>query len=478
VTGLSNGNTGNTYEYDENGNMTCRVEDGKTYIQAYNAENRMSSALLVSGDCDNHGSFIAGWGFTYDGDGNRVKQVYTDGSGSLTTYYFAGGAYEVRSDGTTLKYYAFAGQTIAMRSCTGGTCSAPDYFLTDHLGSVVAVTDASGALISQQRYLPFGQVRTDMGTVSQTDFGYTFQRNMDAQGNQYSLGLMDYRARFYSPSLGRFTQPDTLVPGAGNSQGLDRYMYVFNNPLSYNDPSGHLPRMCRDDERRDRKGNCVPDDATPSVSIIQDLPINDEDIEGVQWFGGTQNAYSLAEEENDIYKYCHYFHCGLDILAPYGTSVTAGVYGQVIYAGCNAKNHEGPCKVQIQVGDYVITYGHLSGIPNVVTNDFVNPNTLLGGVGSNSKSSSNPNFPDPSVGFAHLHLEIRGPRGWAGPSVNPLLFMGEKDIATLVNVAEHQTSYTDMAVFHGKDTLYQYPPPVYLMPNQIWRTTEDISYFP
>jgi hypothetical protein len=54
--------------------------------------------------------------------------------------------------------------------------------------------------------------------VTQTDFGYTGQRNLDAQDNQYSLGLMDYRAGFYSVSLGRFTQPDTIVPGAGNPQ--------------------------------------------------------------------------------------------------------------------------------------------------------------------------------------------------------------------------------------------------------------------
>jgi len=37
------------------------------------------------------------------------------------------------------------------------------YMLTDHLGSVVAVTDADGVLESEQRYLPFGQVRTDVG---------------------------------------------------------------------------------------------------------------------------------------------------------------------------------------------------------------------------------------------------------------------------------------------------------------------------
>jgi hypothetical protein len=157
----------------------------------------MSTVLLVSGTCADNGTLLAGWAFTYDGDGSRVKQVYTDGTSTLTTYYYAGGAYEVRDDGTTgtvWKYYAFAGMTVAVNDGSG-----LQYLLTDHLGSIVAVTDASGALLSEQRYLPFGQVRTDAGTITQTDFGYTGQRSLDAQENGYSLGLMDYKARFYDP---------------------------------------------------------------------------------------------------------------------------------------------------------------------------------------------------------------------------------------------------------------------------------------
>jgi len=101
------------------------------------------------------------------------------------------------------------------------------------LGSLLAVTDASGTLTSQQRYLPFGQVRDDVGSITQTDFGFTFQRNLP------EAGLMDYDARFYLPALGRFSQPDTLIPGAGNPQNLNRYAYVRNNPLRYADPTGH-----------------------------------------------------------------------------------------------------------------------------------------------------------------------------------------------------------------------------------------------
>jgi hypothetical protein len=53
------------------------------------------------------------------------------------------------------------------------------------------------------------------------------------------LALHDYRARYYDPALGRFVQADTVVPEPGNPQALNRYAYVYNNPLKYTDPSGH-----------------------------------------------------------------------------------------------------------------------------------------------------------------------------------------------------------------------------------------------
>ena len=56
--------------------------------------------------------------------------------------------------------------------------------------------DAGGNLLSEQRYLPFGGLRTlpgSVGAISQTDFGYTGQRVLD------QTGLMDYKARFYDP---------------------------------------------------------------------------------------------------------------------------------------------------------------------------------------------------------------------------------------------------------------------------------------
>lgn len=52
---------------------------------------------------------------------------------------------------------------------------------------------------------------------------------------------MDYKARFYSIALGRFTQPDTVIPELTEPQAWNRFAYVFNNPICNNDPSGHCP---------------------------------------------------------------------------------------------------------------------------------------------------------------------------------------------------------------------------------------------
>ncbi len=57
------------------------------------------------------------------------------------------------------------------------------------------------------------------------------------------MGLLDFGGgtRMYSPILGRFLSPDSIVPGAGNPQAFNRYAGMLNNPLRYRDPSGHDP---------------------------------------------------------------------------------------------------------------------------------------------------------------------------------------------------------------------------------------------
>jgi RHS repeat-associated protein len=108
--------------------------------------------------------------------------------------------------------------------------------MMDHLGSTNMVTDSSGTLLEARSYKAFGETASQSGAVT-TDVGYTGQRQ------EPELGLYFYNARWYDPVLGRFAQADTIVPNPTDAKAFDRYAYVNNNPVRYNDPSGH---MCSD----------------------------------------------------------------------------------------------------------------------------------------------------------------------------------------------------------------------------------------
>jgi RHS repeat-associated protein len=109
----------------------------------------------------------------------------------------------------------------------------------DQLGSTVLVTRATGTgpalVVERAVYLPFGGrvAASAGGSTKAPAFGFTGQR-YDHASNVY-----DYGARFYDPALGRFLQPDSIVPNAYASQSLNRYSYVENNPLGRIDPSGN-----------------------------------------------------------------------------------------------------------------------------------------------------------------------------------------------------------------------------------------------
>jgi RHS repeat-associated protein len=216
--------------------MTTRLESEIEWSQTFNSENRLAG--VSNGENT--------WTFVYDGDGNRVKQVNPDGS---ITLLLGGGIYMVEDatgDPEITKYYSIAGQRVAMESAEG-----LQFLLTDHLGSVAAVTNSAGGLLSEQRYLPFGAERLTPD-IGETDFGFTGQRDLAA------VGLMDYNARFYSPGLGRFASADSIVPQLFRAQSLNRFAYVENNPLNFIDPSGH--GLCSSID-----GTCLNTSPTPST---------------------------------------------------------------------------------------------------------------------------------------------------------------------------------------------------------------------
>ena len=219
-----------------------------------------------------------------------MRQVNPDGSQLLL---LNGGRYhvEIAADSTesTARYYSIAGQRPAMRNNDGSI----NYLLGDHLGSVSTVVNASGEIISQSRYLPFGELLWEDGT-SPTDYTYTGQRSLS------DIGLMDYNARFYDPMLGRFTSPDSIVPDPGSVIGYNRFAYVNNNPMIYTDPSGH--RIADD------PGYVAPD-KHKILEKTQNEIANDtvNTISGIPTF---QGFISQANLYKNIYNTCSSFSEG------------------------------------------------------------------------------------------------------------------------------------------------------------------------
>jgi RHS repeat-associated protein len=100
------------------------------------------------------------------------------------------------------------------------------YYQTDALGSVIALTDETGAVRTPYSYDPFGNV-TINGEASDNPFQYT-ERENDGTGLYY------YRARYYSPELQRFISDDPI----DTAGAINKYVYTSNNPVNFADPLG------------------------------------------------------------------------------------------------------------------------------------------------------------------------------------------------------------------------------------------------
>lgn len=198
-----------TFTYDLNGNMQTKVSGGVTTTYTYNSENQLT---MISS---------TGSQFAYDDTGDRIKKVF----GSTTTR-FVGDLYE-DTNGATKEYVFVGGMRVAARA--QGFVS---FYHADHLGGTNAVTSESGAVVDRADYKPFGEFKQH--TVPNNEGYYFTDQFSDAES-----GLYYYGARYYNPNIGRFITADTVVPDYDNSQSLNRYSYVLNNPIKYVDPLGH-----------------------------------------------------------------------------------------------------------------------------------------------------------------------------------------------------------------------------------------------
>lgn len=100
-------------------------------------------------------------------------------------------------------------------------------FLTDALGSTIALTDSSAAFQTTYSFGAFGSTSLT-GSTSTNSFAYT-GRELD------TTGLYFYRARYYNPAFQRFISEDPIRLDSG---GPNFYAYAENSPTNYVDPQG------------------------------------------------------------------------------------------------------------------------------------------------------------------------------------------------------------------------------------------------
>ncbi|WP_212749177.1 FG-GAP-like repeat-containing protein [Chitinivorax sp. B] len=238
IVGTVNGVANPAFSYDDNGNLLSGA--GRTLSwTAFNLPSRISDTR--------HGSRQVS--FAYGPEYQRIRQTLTGAAATQPNRVIYAGAMEKETYGhqTLLKTYLPNGIGYLVETLAGSdpaaTATGPQqlaYFHRDHLGSVIALSDDSGAVKDQLSYDPWGQRRhldgsddpnrTLTGELDRT--GYTGHEHLDA------VSLIHMNGRVYDPITARFLSPDPTVPDADNQQQYNRYSYVLGNPLSYTDPSG------------------------------------------------------------------------------------------------------------------------------------------------------------------------------------------------------------------------------------------------
>jgi RHS repeat-associated protein len=236
----------NLYGHDANGNIVSKMEadddhegeaeneiEGWTY--EYDYENRLTKAVKHD---DDEIKIVT---FKYDPFGRRIeKRVEEVENGEVETKVFS----YLYDDEDVLVEYDGAG-VMKTRYVHGPGIDEPlamengnvaYYYHADGLGSIVALSNASGRVAQAYEYDAFGRLHDRMNAVKQP---YTFTgREWDKE-----TGLYYYRARYYDPEIGRFTTKDPIGMGVGVKSPTETnlYLYAGNNPVRYTDPLGLFP---------------------------------------------------------------------------------------------------------------------------------------------------------------------------------------------------------------------------------------------
>lgn len=190
---------------------------------------------------------------TYGGNFDRQKE------GKYTKLYSEDGSFEITIDNKTkaekhILYIAgtpYESNILFVKNYKDGGGSYK-FLHKDYLGSILAISDAAGYKLEQRHFdawgnishlqLGLGTVNTDKNIINDiigkssliVDRGYTSHEHF------VEVGIIHMNGRLYDPLLRRFLNADENIQEPFNTQSYNRYGYVLNNPLMFNDPSGEI----------------------------------------------------------------------------------------------------------------------------------------------------------------------------------------------------------------------------------------------
>ena len=255
VTTLSSDGTDTRYLYDRNGNLISK-SIGK--VETIDAE-KFSQEMLPEFDLIINKGDVSGTGtelltiYSYD-NYNRLIKLKTANKTTAYKYNAQGYRVEKKTNSKTTRYlyeydkvvletdennnqtaFQVYGTNLLYRSAKGdvGSSDQSYYYLYNAHGDVTSLLDPSGNIAVSYDYDAFGNIKGQTG-IADNPFRYA--------GYQYDeeSGLYYLNARYYDSVTARFvTEDDPKYSSKDESLSLNLYTYFYNNPIKYDDPSGH-----------------------------------------------------------------------------------------------------------------------------------------------------------------------------------------------------------------------------------------------